>query len=139
MSEVLKSVLMAEAVAIGLSAMLIFGTIGKIRKRKACTARTVGVITEIICENHARSSNYHLRVRFDADNAHMNAVEPCDCAPRAFSVGEHVEVCYDPADPRNFYVVGNDRNNVNVSLGIAVAVAIPIVVLCIVLKAVHGG
>ena len=139
MSEALRAVLMAEAVALCLSAMVIYGVISKKRKRKKCAARTMGEITEIIRECNARSTYYHLRVRFDAGNTHMNAVEPCDCAPRAFAVGERVEVCYDPDDPRNFYVAMNDRNSLNASLSIAVAVGLPILMLLIALKVVHGG
>ena len=139
MSELLKVVLMAEAVGLSLSAMIAYGVISKKRQRKACTARTIGEITEIIHEYRARSSNHHLRVRFETDRGHMNAVEPCDCAPRAFSVGEKVEICYDPADPRNFFVVSNDRNSLNDSLSIAVAIGFPILMLFIALKVVHGG
>ncbi|MDO4867122.1 MAG: hypothetical protein Q4C10_11260 [Clostridia bacterium] len=138
MSELLKAVLMAEAVGLCFSAMIACGVISKRRKRKKCTAQAIGEITEILHEYGARNSYHHLRVRFDAGSFHMNAVEPCDCPPRAFSVGEKVEVCYDPADPQNFYVLANDRNSLNDSLFIAVAIGIPILMLFIALKVARG-
>ena len=92
--------LILVAVAVGI-------LISQRKKRKKCTQRAVGTVTDMVLKSasNPRYSSWHPEIEFTAADGRMiRKVYSFGSDKKSFSVGQQVEIMYDPHDPGYFYL-----------------------------------
>lgn len=109
-------------------------------KKKNCTKETTAKIKEIIVsENRDKVDGFLMvseypKIEYDINGEHIEKVSSIGYMPKKYSVGQEVEICYNPNKYDDFCIKGDKTANIirNVSVAVEIGIFIIGIIFCIV-------
>ena len=109
-------------------------------KKKNCTKEATAKIKEIIVsENRDNVDGFLMvseypKIEYDINGEHIEKVSSIGYMPKKYSVGQEVEICYNPNKYDDFCIKGDKTANIirNVSVAVGIGIFIIGIIFCIV-------
>ncbi len=109
-------------------------------KKKNCTKEATAKIKEIIVSENRDNVDGFLMVseypklEYDINGEHIEKVSSIGYMPKKYSVGQEVEICYNPNKYDDFCIKGDKTANIirNVSVAVGIGIFIIGIIFCIV-------
>ena len=109
-------------------------------KKKNCTKEATAQIKEIIVSENIDNVDGFLmiseypKLEYDINGEHIEKVSSIGYMPKKYSVGQEVEICYNPNKYDDFCIKGDKTANIirNVSVAVGIGMFIIGIIFCIV-------
>lgn len=109
-------------------------------KKKNCTKEATAKIKEIIVSENIDNVDGFLmiseypKLEYDINGEHIEKVSSIGYMPKKYSVGQEVEICYNPNKYDDFCIKGDKTANIirNVSVAVGIGMFIIGIIFCIV-------
>lgn len=109
-------------------------------KKKNCTKEATAKIKEIIVSENIDNVDGFLmiseypKLEYDINGEHIERVSSIGYMPKKYSVGQEVEICYNPNKYDDFCIKGDKTANIirNVSVAVGIGMFIIGIIFCIV-------
>lgn len=109
-------------------------------KKKNCTKEATAKVKEIIVsENRDNVDGFLMvseypKIEYDINGEHIEKVSSIGYMPKKYSVGQEVEICYNPNKYDDFCIKGDKTANIirNVFVAVGIGIFIIGIIFCIV-------